>query len=166
MSRPRPNAAIWLLLSAVVVALDLWTKALALEHLELHRPVAVIEGWLNWTLVYNYGASFSLLSDAGGWQRWLFGALAVGVSVMLAVWLTRTRRADWRQALPYALIIGGALGNLVDRIRYGYVVDFIDAYWDSYHWPAFNIADSAIVGGAIGIVLFTFLSPKPRAAGR
>src|SRR5690606_9564531 len=84
MSRPRPNAAIWLLLSAVVVALDLWTKALALEHLELHRPVAVIEGWLNWTLVYNYGASFSLLSDAGGWQRWLFGALAVGVSVMLA----------------------------------------------------------------------------------
>jgi signal peptidase II len=159
MTRPRPHAAIWLLLSVLVIALDLWTKGLALAHLELHRPVPVIEGWLNWTLVYNYGASFSLLSDAGGWQRWLFSTLAVGVSVLLTVWLTRIPRHDWRQALPFALIVGGALGNLVDRIRYGYVVDFIDACWGEHHWPAFNIADSAIVGGAIGLVLFTILTP-------
>jgi signal peptidase II len=166
MDRPRPHAAVWLLLSAVVIALDLWTKAIALDHLALHEPVPVIAGWLNWTLTYNYGAAFSFLSDAGGWQRWFFSALAVGVSLLLAVWLTRIPRHDWRQALPFALIIGGAIGNLVDRIRYGYVVDFIDAYWGEHHWPAFNIADSAIVGGAIGMVLFTILAPaRPANAG-
>ncbi len=161
-----PNARIWLLLSATVIALDLWTKAIALAHLELHQPVAVIDGWLNWMLTYNYGAAFSFLSDAGGWQRWFFSALALGVSALLAVWLGQIPRRDWRQALPFALIIGGALGNLVDRIRYGYVVDFIDAYWRDHHWPAFNIADSAIVGGAIGLALFTILLPtKPANAG-
>ena len=165
MTRPRPNAAIWLLLSAIVIALDLWTKSIALAHLELHEPVPVIDGWLNWTLTYNYGAAFSFLSDAGGWQRWFFSSLAVGVSVLLTVWLTRLPRNDWRQAVPFALIIGGALGNFVDRVRYGYVVDFIDAYWRTHHWPAFNIADSAIVGGAIGLILFTILTPsRPEAA--
>ena len=159
MAHPKPNAARWLLLSVVVIALDLWTKGIALANLRLHDPVPVIDGWLNWTLTRNYGAAFSFLSDAGGWQRWFFSALALGVSGMLAVWLTRIPRNDWRQALPFALIIGGALGNLVDRVRFGYVVDFIDAYWDTHHWPAFNIADSAIVGGAIGLALFTILMP-------
>ena len=165
MARPRPHAAIWLLLSAIVIALDLWTKSIALAHLHLHEPVPVVDGWLNWTLTYNYGAAFSFLSDAGGWQRWFFSSLAVGVSALLTVWLTRLQRNDWRQAVPFALIIGGALGNFVDRVRYGYVVDFIDAYWRTHHWPAFNIADSAIVGGAIGLILFTFLTPsRPEVA--
>lgn len=159
----KPNALIWLLLSAAIIALDLWTKALALAHLELHEPVPVIEGLLNWTLTYNLGAAFSFLSDAGGWQRWLFSGLAVGVSGMLAFWLSRTARNDWRQAVPFALIIGGALGNLIDRVRYGYVVDFVDAYWGDYHWPAFNIADSAIVVGAIGLALFTVVAPAKTA---
>ena len=155
----RPNALSWLPLSATIIALDLWTKAIALAHLELHEPVAAIDGLLNWTLTYNTGAAFSFLSDAGGWQRWFFSALAIGVSILLSFWLTRTPRRDWRQALPFALIIGGALGNLVDRIRYGHVVDFIDVYWRGHHWPAFNIADSAIVAGAIGLALFTILLP-------
>lgn len=166
MTRPKPNAVNWLLLSVVVIALDLWTKAIALRELRLHEPVPVIEGWLNWTLTRNYGAAFSFLSDAGGWQRWFFSALALGVSALLAVWLSRIPRNDWRQALPFALIIGGAIGNLADRIRFGYVVDFIDAYWRTHHWPAFNIADSAIVGGAIGLALFTILVPvKPAKTG-
>jgi signal peptidase II len=166
MTRPASSALMWLLLSAVIIGLDLWTKALALAHLQLHESVPVIDGLLNWTLTYNLGAAFSFLSDAGGWQRWFFSALAVGVSLLLAFWLSRIPRHDWRQAAPFALIIGGALGNLVDRVRYGHVVDFIDAYWGSYHWPAFNIADSAIVVGAIGLVLFTLLTPvTPANAG-
>lgn len=155
----RPNALSWLVLSATILVLDLWTKAIALANLELHRPIAAIDGMLNWMLTFNTGAAFSFLSDAGGWQRWFFSGLAIGVSTLLTVWLARTPRRDWRQALPFALIIGGALGNLVDRLRYGYVVDFIDAYWHEYHWPAFNIADSAIVGGAIGLAVFTILLP-------
>jgi signal peptidase II len=137
----------------------------ALAHLQLHQPVPVIEGWLNWTLTYNTGAAFSFLSDAGGWQRWFFSALAIVVSLLLAFWLTRIPRHDWRQALPFALIIGGALGNLIDRMRYGHVVDFVDAYWREHHWPAFNVADSAIVAGAIGLALFTLMTPtKPSDA--
>ncbi|MFA5684804.1 MAG: signal peptidase II [Lysobacteraceae bacterium] len=155
----RHSALPWLALSAVVIALDLWSKHLALSHLPPGRPVVFIEGFWNWTLVFNTGAAFSFLSDAGGWQRWLFGALAVGISALLTFWLTRTRRGDWRQALPYALIIGGALGNLVDRVRYGHVVDFVDWHWRDWHWPAFNIADSAIVGGAIGLIAFGLLLP-------
>jgi signal peptidase II len=166
MARPTPNATRWLLLSLAIIALDQWTKAIALATLRLHEPVPVIDGLLNWTLTRNYGAAFSFLSDAGGWQRWFFSALALAVSAMLAAWLARTPRGDWRQALPFALIIGGALGNLVDRLRFGYVVDFIDAYWQTHHWPAFNIADSAIVGGAIGLALFTILFPtRPAKAG-
>lgn len=166
-TQPVPSALAWLLLSAAIIGLDLWTKALALAHLELHQPVPVIDGLLNWTLTYNLGAAFSFLSDAGGWQRWFFSALALGVSGVLGVWLSRLPRHDWRQAVPFALIIGGALGNLVDRLRYGHVVDFIDAYWGSYHWPAFNIADSAIVAGAIGLVLFTLFTPaQARNAGQ
>lgn len=161
-ARVTPNALVWLVLSLVVLVLDLGTKELALARLALHEPVPVIDGLLNWTLTYNHGAAFSFLSDASGWQRWLFSGLAVGISAMLTFWLTRTARADWRQALPYALIIGGAIGNLIDRLRHGYVIDFIDAYWNTSHWPAFNIADSAIVVGAIGVALFSFI-PRKRA---
>jgi signal peptidase II len=165
MAAVKPNALAWLLLSLLVIGLDLWTKSVALAHLQLHQSVPVIEGWLNWTLTYNTGAAFSFLSDAGGWQRWFFSALAIVVSLLLAFWLTRIPRHDWRQALPFALIIGGALGNLIDRMRYGHVVDFVDAYWREHHWPAFNVADSAIVAGAIGLALFTLRTPvKPSDA--
>jgi len=125
----------------------------------------VIEGFWNWTLVHNYGAAFSFLADAGGWQRWFFTILAFGITGVLVAWLARTPRGDWRTALPFALVIAGALGNVIDRIRYGYVVDFVDWYLgftDLPHWPAFNVADACIVGGAIGLVLFSF-STAPAA---
>jgi len=164
MARPNPSALSWLWLSLALIVADQATKLLALSGLALHDPVPVLEGWLNWTLTYNYGAAFSFLSDASGWQRWFFSVLAVAISALLAAWLARLPRGDWRQALPFALIIGGALGNLVDRLRFGYVVDFIDVYRGDWHWPAFNVADSAISVGAVLLVLFSFRgnrSPAP-----
>jgi len=114
--KTKPNALPWLLLSVLVIALDQWTKHIALGALEYLRPVAVIPGFLNWTLAFNTGAAFSFLAGESGWQRWLFTALAIGVSAALALWLARTPRGDWRNAAPLALIIGGALGNLIDRV--------------------------------------------------
>ena len=153
----KPNALVWLLLSVLVIALDQLTKHVALAELQPYQPHAVIPGLLNWTLAFNPGAAFSFLAGEDGWQRWLFTALAIGVSAMLALWLSRTPRGDWRNALPLALIIGGALGNLVDRLRFGHVTDFIQVYWHDWMFPAFNVADSAISVGAAMLVLFGFL---------
>lgn len=155
----KPNALPWLLLSVVVIALDQWSKWLVVAHLDPHRPVAVVAGCWNWALSYNQGAAFSLLGDASGWQRWLFAGLALAVSAGMALWLARTPRRDWRTALPFALVIGGALGNLIDRLRIGHVVDFIQWYWRDHYWPTFNLADSAIVVGAVVLVLFGMRSP-------
>ena len=149
----------WLLLSAVVIALDWWTKGLATESLTLYRPVE-ITSWLNMTLAYNYGAAFSFLSDAGGWQRWLFTGLASVVTLVLIVWLLRTPAEEQVTAAALSLIIGGAIGNLIDRISLGYVVDFIDVYYESWHWPAFNLADSAITGGVILLLTNGFILSK------
>jgi signal peptidase II len=161
MARLDKSALPWLWLSLLLVVLDAASKQWALAHLQLHQPVPIIPGLLSWTLVYNYGAAFSFLADHNGWQRWLFSALAIAISAMLSWWLARMPRHDWRQALPYALVIGGAIGNLIDRLMHGYVIDFIDAYWGEYHWPAFNLADAVIVAGAIGIALFGFV-PRRR----
>lgn len=150
----RSNALPWLLLSLTIIALDQFTKHLALNHLQPDVPHAVIAGLLNWTLAFNTGAAFSFLADAGGWQRWLFTALAIGVSAVLVVWLARTPRGDWRTAAPLALVIGGALGNLIDRLRFGHVVDFIQVYHQQWSWPSFNVADSAISVGAVLLIAF------------
>src|SRR5690606_25731717 len=107
-THPKPNALAWLVLSAIVIALDQWTKAWVLSSLPEYTPVPVIDGFWNWYRTYNTGAAFSFLSDAGGWQTWLFSALAVGISGLLAFWLARTPRGDWRTALPFALVVGGA----------------------------------------------------------
>lgn len=160
MAAPRPNALAWLGLSALLVAIDQWTKAVALASLEYLKPVPFIDGFWNWTLVHNFGAAFSFLSDAGGWQRWFFTGLAIVISLGLTVWLARTPRGDWRTALPFALVVAGAVGNVIDRIRFGYVVDFVDWYVGRHHWPAFNVADSAIVLGAVLLVLFSFKAPS------
>ena len=142
----------WLLMSGVIVALDLWTKGLATESLSLYRPVE-LTSWLNMTLAHNYGAAFSFLSDAGGWQRWLFTGLASVVTLVLIVWLLRLPAREKLTAAALGLIIGGAIGNLVDRVMHGYVVDFIDVYYRAWHWPAFNLADSAITGGVILLLI-------------
>lgn len=141
----------WLMMSVLIIVLDLWTKSVATESLTLYRPVE-LNSWLNMTLAHNYGAAFSFLSDAGGWQRWLFTGLASIVTIVLIVWLLRLSADEKLTGAALGLIIGGAVGNLIDRINNGYVVDFIDVYYNDWHWPAFNVADSAITCGVIVLV--------------
>ena len=101
--------------------------------------------------------------DAGGWQIWFFTVLAIAISGLLVFWLSRTARGDWKQAVPYALVIGGALGNVIDRLIHGHVIDFIQWHWRGHYWPAFNLADSAIVAGAVGIALFGVFDGRRRS---
>ena len=157
---PKPNALPWLVVSVIVIALDQLTKWWVLTSLPEYTAIPVIEGFWNWYRTYNTGAAFSFLAGGGGWQKWFFTVLAFGISALLAFWLSRTPRADWKTALPFALVIGGAIGNVIDRQLHGHVVDFIQWYWGDYYWPAFNLADAAIVGGAIGIALFGILGAK------
>jgi signal peptidase II len=147
-----PYPWVWLLLSLLVILLDWQTKQWASEALVLYRPQEVY-CWLNITLAHNYGAAFSFLSDAGGWQRWMFSILAAVVSLVLLIWLIRLQRSEWMTAMSLALIIGGAIGNLIDRIQLGYVVDFIDVFYKNWHYPAFNVADSAITVGVVLLLL-------------
>lgn len=146
---------VWLLFSVLIVVLDLWTKQIATENLTLYRPVQ-INSWLNMMLAHNYGAAFSFLSQAGGWQRWFFTGLAAVVSLILIVWLFRLNAKERLTGLALSMIIGGAIGNLADRVNHGYVVDFIDVYYKTYHWPAFNLADSAITCGIILLLVDGF----------
>jgi signal peptidase II len=157
------NALPWLSLSLGVIALDQITKAIVLHALDPQIPHAVIPGLLNWTLAFNTGAAFSFLADQEGWQRWLFTALAVVVSGVLIRWLAQTPRTDWRTALPLALVIGGALGNLIDRVRFGHVVDFIQVYHGQWTFPAFNVADSSISVGAALLVWFGLFARKGKS---
>lgn len=155
-------------LAVLVIALDQWTKSLASANLSLHEPVLWLS-FVNFTLSHNEGAAFSFLSEAGGWQRWFFTGLALGVSVLLVIWLARLpRRLKW-EAIALSLILGGAVGNVIDRITLGYVVDYIDvfyrsgsgcfigfSYWpldQACHWPAFNVADAAITVGAVMLII-------------
>lgn len=145
----RAGSLNWLWLAAALLAADQATKLWASGALELFRPVPLLPG-LNLTLLHNTGAAFSFLAGAGGWQRWFFIALTVIVCGVLVAWLARLERHEWLVAASLALILGGALGNLVDRVAYGYVVDFVDLYYRAWHWPAFNIADAAI---SVGVAL-------------
>ena len=144
-----------LALAAVVLVLDQISKAAVLRWLHPHQVIDVLPGF-NLTLVFNRGAAFSFLAGAAGWQRWFFTGLALIASVVILVLLRRTSPADRLTAGGLALILGGAVGNLVDRLRWGHVVDFVDLYLGSAHWPAFNIADSAICIGAGFLVWATW----------
>ena len=148
------NALLWLWLSVFVIGLDQATKAIVLHTLTPYVPHPVIPGFFNWTLAFNTGAAFSFLAEHPQWSRWLFSLIAIGVSAVLVRWLAQTPQRDWRTALPLALVIGGALGNLIDRLRVGQVTDFIQFYIGAWPFPAFNIADSAISVGAVLLVLF------------
>lgn len=139
----------WLWLSFSITAVDQITKQLVESKLLVFETFPLLP-WLNLTLAYNEGAAFSFLSDQGGWQRWFFVALALGVTLVLLIWLSRLQPTERLVAVALGLLIGGALGNLIDRILLGHVVDFIDVYYQQWHWPAFNIADSAI---SIGVAL-------------
>lgn len=145
----------WFGLSALIIIVDQITKYVASSMLLMHEPVAVLP-FFNFTLMHNTGAAFSFLADQEGWQRWFFAALALVVSIVLAVWLYRLKTHEKSLALALSLVLGGAIGNLIDRVYYGYVIDFIDVYYNTSHWPAFNIADSAISVGAVMLVIDTF----------
>ncbi|MEC7121176.1 MAG: signal peptidase II [Pseudomonadota bacterium] len=151
----------WLLLTVLAVILDQWTKSLATTHLVYAQPVPVMP-MLNWTLLHNYGAAFSFLSDAGGWQRHFFTILAVVVSSIFTLWLLRLPKHTTVLAIGIALILGGAIGNVIDRASLGYVVDFIHVYYNNSHFPAFNLADSAITLGVILMIFDTFFLEKHR----
>ena len=145
------NSLGWYGLAVLVVVLDQYTKVLAESALEYGRPVEVFS-WFNLTLQYNTGAAFSFLSDAGGWQRYFFSGVAIIISAGLVVWLYVMPRGQWLLALALGLILGGALGNLWDRLVLGHVVDFISVHYGGRFFPAFNIADAAISVGAAFMV--------------
>ena len=154
-----PRFASWLGLSGLIIVLDQLTKFWVVSALSLGQSIE-LTGFLNLVFVYNPGAAFSFLSDAGGWQRWFFVVLALAVSAWLT-FLIRQHAAERLLPLAATLILGGALGNVIDRIRYGAVVDFVDVHAAGWHWPAFNVADSAIsVGVALLLWQQLFLAPK------
>ncbi len=157
-NRGRPAA--WLLLSAVVVLADQVSKAYIAQHFlefEFTRVLAV----LDITRMHNVGAAFSFLASASGWQRWVFISLAVVVSIGITVWLLMLPRGTHALlSAGLALVLGGALGNVIDRIRLGYVIDFIHFHWDRAYFPAFNAADSAITVGAAFLLLDALLEAK------
>ncbi len=150
----------WLWLSLVVLLFDQLSKYAASQVLVLHEARAVLPS-VNFTLVHNAGAAFSFLSNESGWQRWFFTAIALVVSLLIFFWLRRLPRGERRTAMGLALILGGALGNVWDRIQLGYVVDFIDVYYHAWHWPAFNLADSAITVGAVLLLLDAMARKAP-----
>lgn len=140
------------MVAGAVFLLDQGTKYLAMIGLEPHVPLSVLPG-LDLTLVYNRGAAFSLLSDAGGWQRWFFSIFSGAVVIFIIVWLYRIPREQVWLLCALSLVLGGALGNLWDRLALGVVVDFIDVHYKGWHWPAFNVADSAISIGAVMLLV-------------
>ena len=156
-----PHNLVWVGLSIVAIILDQWTKWIATEHLIYGQQNPVLP-FLNWTLLHNYGAAFSFLSDAGGWQRYFFTGLAGVVSIIFLFWLMRMPKKMMVLPAAIALILGGAVGNLIDRVSLGYVVDFIHFYYNNSHFPAFNIADSAITLGTILLLIDTFFLEKQR----
>ena len=154
----------WLWLSLLVILLDQAAKQVAEAMLTPHQPVPVLP-FFDWYLTYNTGAAFSLLADAGGWQRWFFTAIAAVVSIVIVQWLKKLEDDEWLTALSLSLILGGAIGNVIDRIYLGYVIDYIQVWLGSYPFPAFNIADSSIFVGAVLLILGSFVGRKPAADG-
>ncbi|MBX2824479.1 MAG: signal peptidase II [Gammaproteobacteria bacterium] len=143
------------LITLFVIVADQITKLAADANLIVNRSVIEITSWFNITLHYNPGAAFSFLSDAGGWQRWFFTIISAGVSIVLCVWLYRLSRQEKLLTWSLALILGGAIGNLIDRVAYGHVIDFIQWHYKGSYFPTFNIADAAITMGALLLIIST-----------
>tara|TARA_R110002126_G_scaffold16527_27_gene66089 strand:+ start:18224 stop:18715 length:492 start_codon:yes stop_codon:yes gene_type:complete len=145
----------WLILALIV--LDQFTKQLVHQQMALYDSIELLP-FFNLTYVRNYGAAFSFLSDAGGWQRWFFTLIAIVISVVIAVWLSRVGRDQLKLNLALALVLAGAVGNLIDRLVFGYVIDFFHLFYQNWHYPAFNIADSVICIGAALLIWDSFSS--------
>ncbi len=161
LNQKRFGRLAWLWLSVLVFVLDQVSKVYFEGSLSRAQQVVVIPDYFSWTLAYNTGAAFSFLADAGGWQRWFFAAIALVVSVVLVMWLKRLKSYETRLAIALALVLGGALGNVFDRVAYGHVVDFILVHWQNrWFFPAFNLADCAISLGAAMLALDMFKPQK------
>jgi len=145
----------WLWFSLAVFTLDQATKLWVVANFDLYDSIQIVPQ-LNITYVHNKGAAFSFLSSAGGWQRWFFVGVTLIASTILTVWLARLKASEEWMAVTLSLILGGAIGNLFDRISYGYVIDFVDVYYGASHWPVFNIADCAISIGVVMMLIDTF----------
>ena len=149
-----PSPARWFALAAVLVVLDQLLKFVAVRTLEMGVPVSVLP-FFSLVLTYNPGAAFSFLASASGWQRWFFVVVALAASLLIGYMLFKNRRENF-MCFALALVLGGAIGNLIDRVLFGAVVDFVLLYWRQYHWPAFNLADSCITVGAILLIWDSF----------
>ncbi len=145
----------WLWLSLLALVLDQGSKLLVDSTMSLYQSIPLIPSF-NLTYVHNTGAAFSFLSEAGGWQRWLFAGIALSISIGITVWLARLQKQETLLAAALSLVLGGAIGNLIDRLAYGYVIDFLDVYYGTWHWPAFNIADAAITLGVMLMLAESF----------
>ncbi|BCG64622.1 MAG: signal peptidase II [Methyloprofundus sp.] len=145
----------WLWLSVLALILDQISKIWIDTNMSLYESIPVIPSF-SITYAHNYGAAFSFLSDAGGWQRWFFAGLAGTISIGIVIWIKQLKPEETLSAISLSLILGGAIGNLIDRVMYGYVIDFLDVYYQSYHWPIFNIADSAITVGVVFMLYESF----------
>jgi len=151
----------WLWLTSIIIIFDLATKSIFSSKMELYQSIIIINDFFNigfnFTLVHNYGAAFSFLSDQGGWQRWFFTIVSSVISLILVIWLYHLKKSEKLLAIAISLVLGGAIGNLWDRVTLGYVVDFLDVYIQTstgeWHWPAFNVADSAICIGAVFLII-------------
>jgi signal peptidase II len=146
----------WLWISLCVIIIDQATKQIAEAQLTAHQAVNVMP-YFDWYLTYNTGAAFSLLADAGGWQRWFFTIIAIVVSGVIVQWIRKLPGDEILTAISLSLILGGAIGNLIDRILLGHVVDYIQVWLGSFAFPAFNIADAAISVGAVTLILSSFI---------
>jgi signal peptidase II len=147
----------WFGLSALIVLLDEASKYWVLHAFVPYQPKALLP-MLNFVLAYNNGAAFSFLNNAGEWHRWFFVGFSLVMSLVLAVWLWRLPSTERVQSFGLSLILGGAVGNLLDRLILGHVIDFIDVYYANYHWPTFNLADSAI---CLGVFLLLLTMKRP-----
>jgi signal peptidase II len=150
----------WLWVSFLALVLDQASKIAVDSSMRLYESISIMP-FFNLTYVHNTGAAFSFLAHAGGWQRWLFAGLALIISIAIGIWITRLKQQEVLLAVALSLVLGGAVGNLIDRVAYGYVIDFLDVYYQSWHWPAFNIADSAICIGVFLMLLESFGIGRP-----
>lgn len=146
----------WIFLAVLVLVMDQGSKIWITTTMFLYESINIIP-FFQLTYVHNEGAAFSILNDAGGWQRWFFVSLSVVASIFIVIWLSKLPRSENLQSLGLAMVLGGAMGNLIDRLRFGYVIDFLDVYYQTWHWPIFNVADSAIT---VGVFLLLFDSFK------
>jgi len=153
------SGLVWLVLSIVLLALDQITKWVVSTEMSLYQTIDILPVF-NFTYVHNYGAAFSFLSEAGGWQKYFFSTIAITISVLLIYWLKKLPATNKLLCSAYALVLAGAIGNLIDRLVHGYVIDFLHVYYQQYDFPVFNIADVAISIGAALLLLDAFFEQK------